>query len=68
MTETVFVVTPLRVRFIIEKDASGLYAGRLREYPGIVSQARTAEGVKRNLIRLLREISREHPEELRLFE
>ncbi len=67
MSETVLVVTPLRVRFIIEKDASGFYAGCLREYPGIVSQARTPAGVKRNLIRLLREISREHPEELRLF-
>lgn len=67
MTETILVVTPLKVRFDIRKDASGLYVGQVREYPGIISQGRTATAVRRNLVRLLREISREHPEELALF-
>jgi predicted RNase H-like HicB family nuclease len=67
VSETVLVVTPLRVRFVIERDPSGLYVGHVREYPGILTQGRTRESVRRGLIRLLREISREHPRELALF-
>lgn len=67
MTETILVVTPLRVRFVINKDSSGLYVGHIGEYPGIISQGRTRATVRRNLVHLLRRISREHPEELVLF-
>lgn len=67
MTETVLVVTPLRVEFAIRKDPSGVFYGHIRQYPGIVSQARTVGALRRKLIRVLREISREHPEELTLF-
>lgn len=67
MTETVLVVTPLRVRLVIERDSSGLYVGHLHEYPGIISQGRTRTAVRKNLIRLLRWTSRAHPEELDLF-
>lgn len=67
MAETIFVTTPLEVTFKVERDPSGVFVGYVREYPGIVSQARTREAVKRKLVRLLREISRDHPEELRLF-
>lgn len=67
MTETIFVRTPLRISFVIRRDPSGVFTGQLRQFPGIISQGRTREAVKRNLVRLLREISREHPEELGLF-
>ncbi|MBI5368819.1 MAG: hypothetical protein HZA54_17420 [Planctomycetes bacterium] len=67
MAETVLVTTPIRVTFDVRRDPSGLHVGQLREYPGIISQGRTREAVKRNLIRVLREVSRAHPEELRLF-
>jgi len=66
-TETVLVVTPLKVRFVIERDPSGLYVGHIREYPGILTQGRTRDTVRRGLIRLLREIGRDHPRELALF-
>ena len=67
LNETVIVATPLRVTFLIRTDGSGVYTGQLREYPGVITQGRTAASVKRKLIRLLREISRESPEELPLF-
>ena len=67
MAETVYVRTPLAVSFDISKDPSGLYVGRITEYPGIISQGRTIASVRRKLVALLREISREHPEELVLF-
>ena len=67
MPETIFVKTPLEVTFKIQKDPSGLFVGYLEEYPGIISQGRTRDSVKRKLIRLLREISRDHPGELALF-
>ena len=68
MTETVLVTTPLKVNLVIRRDASGLYVGHIRQYPGIISQGRTQTSVRRKLIRLLREISRNHPDELSLFE
>lgn len=67
MPETVLVTTPLKVSFLIKRDPSGLYYGSLREYPGLISQGRTRESVRRRLIGLLREVSRHHPEELQLF-
>ena len=67
MTETVLVTTPLRVTFVLHRDPFGYYVGHLREFPGIISQGKTRDSVKRNLIRVLREVSREHPEELALF-
>ena len=67
MAETIFVKTPLEVTFKIQRDPSGLFVGHVEEYPGIITQGRTRDSVKRKLIRLLREISREHPEELALF-
>ena len=68
MIQTVLVTTPLKVRFSIQKDPSGLYVGHVHEYPGVISQGKTRQSVRRKLIRLLREISRTHPEELSLFE
>ena len=65
---TVFITTPLNVRFAVRKDPSGLYVGHVVEYPGIISQGRTRDSVRRKLIGLLREIGRKHPEELSLFE
>ena len=67
MMQTVYVRTPIKVSFVIRRDASGTYVGFLKEFPGIISQGRTRDGVKRSLVRVLREVSREHPEELRLF-
>jgi predicted RNase H-like HicB family nuclease len=67
MTETVLVTTPLRVTFVIQRDPSGLYVGHLREFPGIISQGRSPASLRRNLIRVLRQVSREHPEDLPLF-
>lgn len=67
MAETVYVRTPLAVSFDIARDPSGLYVGQITEYPGIISQGRTVASVRRKLVALLREISREHPEELALF-
>jgi predicted RNase H-like HicB family nuclease len=68
MTETVLVQTPLEVTFVIDRDEeSAIYYGCLQEFPGIISQGRTRQSVKGKLIALLREISREHPEELRFF-
>lgn len=68
MPETILVRTPLTVTFEIRTDPSGLFVGWVRQYPGIISQGRTRASVKRNLIRLLRDISRNHPEELSLFQ
>ena len=67
MPETIFVKTPLEVTFKIQENSPGLFVGYLEEYPGIISQGRTRDSVKRKLIRLLREISRDHPGELALF-
>ncbi|MBI4617623.1 MAG: hypothetical protein HY720_28685 [Planctomycetes bacterium] len=67
MPETIYVRTPLRVSFDIRKDPSGLYYGHVREYPGILSQGRSRTAVRRKLVSLLREVVREHPEELPLF-
>ena len=67
MTVTVLVTTPLRVRILTRKDASGVFFGQVKEYPGLITQGKTRASVGRKLIRLLREISREHPEELSLF-
>ena len=68
MTETVLVQTPLRVTFVIRRDTSSpRYYGYLRQYPGLISQGRTPDSVRRRLIALLREVSRTHPEELSLF-
>lgn len=68
MTETVLVQTPLKVTFVIRRDAaSGRFYGFLRQYPGLISQGRTPASVRRQLIALLREVSRTHPEELSLF-
>ncbi len=67
MAQTILVTTPVRVSFDIKRDASGLYFGYLKEYPGIISQGRTRNVVQRRLVRLLREIGRNHPEELQLF-
>lgn len=65
--EKIYVVTPLTVRFVIEKDPSGLFVGHVQEYPGIITQGRTRLSVRNNLIRLLRHISRTTPKELALF-
>ena len=67
MAETVYVTTPIEITFEIDKDPSGLYVGHLAEFPGIISQGRTRRSVKRKLVGLLRQISRDHPEELGLF-
>lgn len=68
MTETVLVQTPLKVTFVIRRDAaSRRYFGHLRQYPGLITQGMTPGSVRRRLIALLREVSRTHPEELSLF-
>ncbi len=68
MPETILVTTSLQVSFDIKRDVPGLYYGCVREYPGLISQGRTREVVRKRLIRLLRDVSRNHPEELRLFQ
>lgn len=65
--EVINVVVPLKVTLRIERDPSGLLVGVVNEYPGVITQGRTRDSVRRKLIALLREIGREHPEELRLF-
>jgi len=68
MTETVLMQTPLKVTFVIRRDTvSGRFYGYLRQYPGIISEGTTPASVRRQLIALLREVSRTHPEELSLF-
>ncbi len=68
MTEIVLVQTPLKVTFVIRRDAaSRSFYGHLRQFPGLISQGVTPASVRRRLIALLREVSRTHPEELGLF-
>ncbi|MBI2898165.1 MAG: hypothetical protein HYY06_31740 [Deltaproteobacteria bacterium] len=68
MLQTILVTTPLKVSFKIAHDPSGIYYGHVVQYPGVISQGRTPASVRAKLIRILREIGRSHPEELRLFE
>lgn len=67
MTQTILVTTPLKVTFRIRREPTGIHVGQLAEYPGIITQGRSRDSVRRKLIRLLRETDREHPEEIPLF-
>lgn len=67
MTETVLVRTPIRVTPVLRRDDGGWWIGHLKEYPGIISQARSRSRLIRNLYSVLRDVAREEPETLGLF-
>lgn len=63
--ETVYVRTPMQVTFVIERvPGTRWFHGQLQEYPGVLTQGRTEQSVRKRLVTHLREVMRDFPEEL----